>query len=165
MSDKPSTFNPSTPLTVQGFPLRTGPGGAYLPKTAQGIQSLAAWSNGNIERHDHWLIDEVARGFKKLLLLRLDGAPAAELVAMTAELWVDAIGHGLNAEQDAGRIRQGFTQLLIKSKRWPQPVELLGVLPTRMKAPSRSAAMEAPPSDEAHARGVAAFEEIMESLK
>lgn len=159
---QPLNASPSTALTVQGFPIRTG---AYIPKTAQGIQSLAAWSNENIERPDHWLFDEIARGFKKLLLLRLDGAPAAELVAMTAELWVDTIGYGLNEEQDRERIETGFRLLAGKIKRWPQPVELTQILPTRMKAPSRSADMEAPISEETHARGVAAFEEILETLK
>ena len=84
---------------------------------------------------------------------------------MTAELWVDTIGYGMNQEQDAERIRHGFALLQRKVRRWPQPVELLDILPTRMKAASRSAAMEAPISDEAHARGRAAFDEILESLK
>jgi len=152
-------------VTVQGFPVRTGPGGAYVNKTVQGMQSLTAWRDENSERPDHWLFMEISRGFQKLLVMRMDGAPAAEVVAMTAELWVDTSGYGLNEEQDAERIRHGFALLQRKIKRWPQPVELLDILPTRMKAPSRSATMEAPISNEAHAKGVAAFDEILEKLK
>lgn len=158
------TFQPPQ-LTVQGFPVRTGPGGSYIPKTAQGMQSLVAWRNENTERTDHWLCEVVSKGFQKLLLLRLDGVPAAELIAMTAELWVDTIGYGLNEEQDRERIARGFTLLQGKIKKWPQPVELMAILPTRMKAAASSKTMEAPLSDEAHARGRAAFDEIMEKLK
>jgi len=152
-------------LTVQGFPVRTGPGGAYIPKTAQGMQSLVAWRNENTERPDHWLCEEISRGFQKLLLLRLDGVPAAELISMTAELWVDTIGYGMNEEQDRERIAKGFTLLQGKIKKWPQPVELMQILPTRMKRTASTTATEAPISDEAHAKGVAAFDEIMERLK
>lgn len=151
--------------TVQGYALRTGPGGAHIPKTAQGLQSLVAWRNENTERPDYWLFDEISRGFQKLLLLRLDGVPAAELIAMTAELWVDTIGYGLNEEQDRERIAHGFRLLQGKIKKWPQPVELMQILPTRMKRAASSKDMEAPRSDEAHARGSAAFDEIMEKLK
>jgi hypothetical protein len=151
-------------LTVQGFPVRTGPGGSYIPKTAQGMQSLVVWRNENTERPDHWLCDEISRGFNKLLLLlRLDGVPAAELIAMTAELWVDTIGYGMNEEQDRERIARGFTLLQGKIKKWPQPVELMQILPTRMKSTSKTT--EAPVSDESHARGRAAFDEILEGLK
>ena len=104
-------------VTVQGFPARTGPGGAYVPKTIQGMQSLTAWRDENKDRPDHWLYLEISRGFQKLLLMRMDGAPAAEVIAMTAELWVDTIGYGMNQEQDAERIRHGFVLLQRKIKR------------------------------------------------
>lgn len=158
------TFQPPQ-TTVQGYALRSGPGGVHISKTVQGMQSLTAWRDANTDRPDHWLCDAVSRGFQKLLLLRLDGAPAAELVAMTAELWVDTIGYGLNEEQDRERIVKGFNLLQGKIKKWPQPVELMASLPTRMKAATSGKDMEAPISDEAHAKGVAAFEEILENLK
>jgi len=166
------TLPPPTPpkigggLTVQGFPLRTGPGGVYVSKTVQGMQLLTAWRDANVERPDHWLFVEISRGFQKLLLMRLDGPPAAELIAMTAELWVDTIGYGLNAEQDAERIAKGFALLQRKIKRWPQPVELLDILPTRLRLRSASdrSVSEAEPSDETHARGTAALDEIMQKL-
>jgi len=151
--------------TVQGYPIRTGPGGAYIPKTLQGMQHLNAWKQENAGAPDHWLRQEIGKGFQQMLLLRLDGAPAAELVAMTAEMWVTLIAPNLEEQIDRQRISRGFTLLLRKIKRWPQPVELLEVLPTRMRRPADPKTTEAPISDEAHERGKAAFEEILEKMK
>lgn len=147
--------------TVQGYPIRTGPGGSYIPRRAQGIQALALWKGENPTAPDNWLRQEIGIAFQQLVCLALDGAPAAEMLPLTAEMWVSALGWDLNEEQDRERIRGGFGSLFRKLKRWPQPVELLAELPTRMKARTESSTMEAPISDEAHARGKAAFEDIM----
>lgn len=151
--------------TVQGFPIRTGPGGVYIPKTIQDMQSLSAWKKENAGSPDLWLRLEICKAFQQMLVLRLDGCPPAELVAMTAEMWVTVVGEGMVEEIDQERVNRGFSLLLRKIKRWPQPVELLEILPTRMRPRTGSKTMEAPVSDEAHARGSAAFDEIMGKIK
>lgn len=151
--------------TVQGYPIRTGPGGAYIPKTLQGMQLLGAWKKENASAPDAWLRLEICKGSQQMLLLRLDGAPAAELIAMTAEMWVTLIGPNLEEQIDRQRICKGFELLQRKIKRWPQPADLLEILPTRMVGKTAPKTTEAPISDEAHARGSAAFEEILEKMK
>lgn len=152
-------------LTVLGYPARTGPGGAYIPKTIQGMQLLLAWKKENAEASDNWLREDIAKAFQQLLILRLDGAPAAELIAMTAEMWVTVIGENMDEETDRDRIRKGFNLLLRKIKRWPQPVELLDSLPARIRKPAASSVETCAVDEEAHARGSAALSEILEGLK
>lgn len=148
--------------TVQGYAVSTT-GAAYVPKTAQGIQGLAAWKRENADRPDCWLVEEVCKGFQQMLLLRLDGVPAAELVAMTAEMWVTVVGEGMEEAIDRPRVNKGFTLLLRELRKWPQPADLLKALPARIK-PHDSKTTEAPISDEEHARQAEELQKIMDKL-
>lgn len=151
-------------LTVQGFPARTGAGGAYIPRRAQGIQALAVWKSEQADSPDFWLRQEIGIAFQQLVCLALDGQPAAEMLPLTAEMWITTIGFGLNEEQDRERIKAGFRLLFRKLKKWPQPEALLAELPTRTKTRSEARTVDAPMTAEQHARGAAMFAEVLDKL-
>lgn len=146
--------------TVQGYPVRTG-NGAPIPRRAQGIQALALWKNENPEAPDQWLRREIGMGFQQMVCLGLNGQPAAEMLPLAAEMWVMTIGYGMTEELDSERIRGGFAQLYRILTRWPQPVELLKVLPGRPKRPL-TPEPERDPVD--HAANAAKLQEIMDML-
>ena len=163
MPDHPSSLipQPSSQLTVQGYPVRTGPGGSYLSRRAQGIQALAQWKSQDLDAPDLWLRQEIGMAFQQMICLALDGAPAAEMLPLTAEMWVMTIGFGMVETLDRQRVRDGFRQLYRKLKRWPQPVELTDILPGR---PKRTALMEPGLSDADYAEGKRKLQEIMDML-
>lgn len=146
--------------TTQGYPASLR-GPAYLPKTAIAVQHLAAWQGANTGHPQAWLISEISTGLKRLVLLRLDGAPAAELIAITAEMWVEIVGENLEEQIDRPRVHAAFAQLLRKSRKWPQPADLLDALPARI-IPTDSKTMEAPISDDQHARNADELRKIQE---
>ena len=78
--------------------------------------------------------DELLTGLQKLMMLRLEGAPPADGIKLTASVWVEAIA-SVNiswAEQlDKGRITAGFTRLFAEIERWPTPKMLIRCLPPR----------------------------------
>ena len=157
-------MNRAIQTTVQGYPVRSGPGGAPLPKTVQGLQSLHAWKQENATRPDAWLVDEVCRAFQQMLLLRLNGVPAAELVAMTAETWIQLIGYNLTEENDRERVQAGFRALFRTLKQWPQPAELLAAMPGRAAGSAKASTVTTQRSDEDHAAAAAKFQEFMDGL-
>ena len=162
MNDQPRTLNPEpgTALTVQGYPVRTS-GAAFVPRRAQGIQALASWKSQDLSAPDLWLRQEIGMAFQQMICLALDGAPAAEMMPLTAEMWVMTIGFGMVEELDRQRVRDGFRQLYRTLKRWPQPVELTAVLPGR---PKRSALPEPQISETDHAEQSRKLQEIMDML-
>ncbi|VVE59849.1 hypothetical protein PCA31118_00036 [Pandoraea captiosa] len=94
-----------------------------------------------------WLRAEVGTGLQKLVLLRLPGAPSAELLAATAAVWLEALESmpvAWDEAADALRVRGGFTRLLRTIDRWPAPIHLIAQLgnrdpPKRLPAPSMTA--------------------------
>lgn len=77
---------------------------------------------------------EVIEGIQRLYTLRLQGAPPEDGVVATAEVWVAALKKrfaGWSEEQDAGRIGQGFDELVATALRWPSPALLIGKIPPR----------------------------------
>lgn len=80
-----------------------------------------------------WLRNEVIEGVQKLFALRLPGAPAADVVGMTATVWIEALAaHAIrwDERQDAPRIQRAF-QLLLRADRWPVPRDLITAMPPR----------------------------------
>jgi len=147
-------------LTVQGFPVRTN-GLSHVPRRAQGIQALALWKSENPTAPDAWLRQEIGMAFQQMICLALDGAPAAEMLPLTAEMWVMTIGFGMIEDLDRQRVRDGFMQLYRKLKKWPQPVELTDVLPAR---PKRAALAEPQISEADHAEQSRKLQDIMDKL-
>lgn len=150
--------------TVQGYPLRTGPGGIYVPKTIQAVRSLIDWRNAGHDTPDYWLRCIIAAAFERMTLRRMQDAPAADVIVIVAEDWLDIVGERMEQHIDQERIVTGFRMIFRECRRWPQPVDLIKRLPARI-LPKSPRTTEAPMSDEEHAKIAAKFAEILESLK
>jgi hypothetical protein len=163
----PSSLIPHQQLTVQGYPVRTGPGGAYIPKTIQAQQYLIQWRKANADAPDAWLRRIISEAFQRMISRRMQDAPAADVIQAVAEDWIDIVGEGMTEELDAERIIAGFRLLFRECRRWPQPSELLKRLSRRPSTPLRGhASVEVEAVDEeAHARGSAALADILEGFK
>ncbi|SDI84199.1 hypothetical protein SAMN05216588_12631 [Pseudomonas flavescens] len=87
---------------------------------------------------DKWLEREVAQGLMGLIALRLDGAPAADSVTQTMDIWLVALSKGRywEEEQDAERFKQAFSTLFATCDRWPAPARLLREMPARKGLPA-----------------------------
>lgn len=135
----------SVQTTVQGFPVRTS-GPSYLPRSVQALQIVREWQYAQIGGPDLWLRMELSIAFNKFLCMRLGNTPAVEMLPFTAEQWLETIGEGMTEAADRERIKQGFKQLYRTLKWWPQPAELLNILPRRQTpkpSPKAQAADEA----------------------
>lgn len=99
--------------------------------------------------------DELLTGLQKLMMLRLEGAPPADGIKLTASVWVEAIA-SVNiswAEQlDKGRITAGFTQLFAEIERWPTPKMLIRCLPPRPEPPKLEHKRQLTPEEKARGR-------------
>lgn len=111
-----------------------------------------------------WIEREVSRGLQGLIALRLPGAPGADTVAMTLDVWLAALGPraaGWQESPDAARIRQAFGELFRRCTAWPAPRDLLDALPAR--APPQ--ALPPPPmTPEQRARNRARVAELIDAL-
>jgi hypothetical protein len=78
-----------------------------------------------------WLIAEIADGLQRLVVLRLEGAPAADAIEGTVLAWADALAARALwiEERDKHRLREAFRQLAAHATRWPAPAHLLEHLP------------------------------------
>jgi len=87
-----------------------------------------------------WLKREVVEGIQALLALRLNGAPAADTVVLTANIWERAferhLGRHAIEEVDAPRIREGFLAEFPKLSDWPAPVDIIRAMPPRRPRPA-----------------------------
>ncbi|MFW9266483.1 hypothetical protein ACLK1G_04715 [Pseudomonas sp. NR3] len=82
---------------------------------------------------DDWLEREVIAGLMGLVALRLDGAPAADAVTHTLDIWLVALkkAQRWNEETDRERVKAAFEMLFASCERWPAPAALIRMLPTR----------------------------------
>lgn len=168
-----SEFNPKSKiqnstlqLTVQGYPVRTvGP--SYLLRSVQALQLVNQWQLQQGEGADLWLRMEIGIAFKQFLCLRLGNTPAVEMLPFTAETWVMTIGEGMTESLDRERIKHGFKQLYRTLKWWPQPAELLNILPRRPSAPpvDRTAVNVEAVDEDLQARSAEAIDSILENLE
>lgn len=78
-----------------------------------------------------WVRNEMITGIQRLLCLGLEGQPAAEVIPGTVAAWCEAFDRGRLAEvdRDIPRMREAFSALLARSRRWPAPVEFIEALP------------------------------------
>lgn len=110
-----------------------------------------------------WLKREISSGLQALVALGLRNQPAAEVLPLTADIWLRAIRRGnigCDIEQiDAPRIREAFDRLFPDLVEWPAPKLLLDRIPPR---PKREALAE--PLDD-NGEGLRRVREIQEMLK
>lgn len=81
-----------------------------------------------------WMRRELAAGLAQLSALNLSGRPAALDVTAVAQVWLDSLQRRRSdwTEQlDTGRLRQGFAHLIDHAEQWPNPRDLMNVLPPR----------------------------------
>ncbi len=87
----------------------------------------------------HWVRQEVAEGLEALLALRLRNSPAEDMIELTADIWLRAIGQRVSIEQlDSHRIREGFHRLFPKIREWPAPIQVIELMPPRKPVPAIS---------------------------
>lgn len=80
-----------------------------------------------------WIKREISEGLKRLMCLGLERTPAAEVIQLTAAVWLEAITEGrqYDAQLDAPRFKRGFAVLCRQRKTWPTPADLLEAMPPR----------------------------------
>lgn len=108
-------------------------GQQYIPRSVQGIQILAKWKQGQTGENA-WLARIIATGFQRLRAMHLPGQPAAEMLPVTAQMWVDVLlDMRVTEELDLTRIETGFRYLFRSIREWPQPADLLKEMPKRVE--------------------------------
>jgi hypothetical protein len=112
-----------------------------------------------------WLKREIVEGLQALLALRLDGAPAADMVVLTANIWEKAfeqrLGRNAVEEIDAPRIQEGFRFLFPRLRKWPAPADVLESMPPR---PPRKALPEPEPTKAQHKESVKRVKTMVDEL-
>jgi len=100
-----------------------------------------------------WLHNAVIDGLSALQTLGLRGAPPAETVTLTAEVWIAAMwaAGGWRGDADAERLQAAFLAIAAKAEWWPAPRAVLDCLPP-LPAPPAIAADVPRPSAETIAR-------------
>lgn len=150
---------PTSPLdkgeALKAPPLLRG-GGGGVSKAAQAIKSLEAWVDGD------WLRQQISVCLTALVAQNLKHAPAAEIITANADIWYVSLKNHLTIEQvDADRLYKAFHVLIPKLIEWPQPKQLIELLPPR---PVRQAIRQTP-SDADYEAGAQALKNIRETLK
>lgn len=112
-----------------------------------------------------WLRREISAGLQALVSISLDNQPAAEILPMTADVWLIAVqrgGVGISIEEvDAPRIREGFRRLFPLVKEWPKPRQLIEQIPGR---PERQRLPAPPITKEEEAEGLRQLRAIKEKV-
>lgn len=153
----------SVQTTVQGFPVRTS-GLSHVPRSIQALQIISEWKYQVPAEPDLWLRMEIAIGFSQFLCMRLGNTPAVEMLPFTAESWLNTIGEGMTEALDRERIKHGFKQLYRTLKWWPQPSELLNILPRRIAPPPSAKAKAAEEADIDTSASAEALQDILNLL-
>lgn len=113
-----------------------------------------------------WLKREIVNGLQALIALRLNGAPAADMVVLTAEIWQLAFERKLGShaceQVDAPRIREGFEAQFPKLREWPAPADIIETMPPR---PPRATLPEPEVTPEQHQQNVKRFKAVMAELR
>ncbi|HGY9637916.1 TPA: hypothetical protein ACOJPK_003395 [Pseudomonas putida] len=86
---------------------------------------------------EKWFERAIVAGFQGLVTLRLDGAPPADAVNLTLDIWLVALtkNRQWDEAQDAERIRETFESLFASCERWPSPARFLRDLKPRRLPP------------------------------
>jgi hypothetical protein len=95
---------------------------------------------------EKWFVRAIGEGFQGLITLRLDGAPPADAVTMTLDIWLVALTKNRQWDEalDAERIKATFETLFSSCESWPSPARFLRdlkprKLPALLPKPARTA--------------------------
>lgn len=95
-------------------------------KRAQAIASLTAWGQSD------WLRGLIADGLAALVAMSLDGAPGADVICRTADVWHHVMAGSCNVETiDSQRVKAAFSGLLKNVDSWPEPKAIWAHMPRR----------------------------------
>ena len=95
-------------------------------KAAQAALALKQWGEGC------WLRREIAVSLSALVAQNLKHAPAAEVITANADIWHLTLKKSLTIEEiDLPRLWQAFEKLFPQLTEWPQPKQLIDLLPPR----------------------------------
>ena len=111
-----------------------------------------------------WLQALVAEGLQRLLVLRLDGAPAADMAEGVMLAWLDALlvrNSNWQQDADAARVREAFRSLAASAQRWPAPAQWFEHLRPRAQPPLLE---PPPPSPEQRERVRALLQQARQNL-
>jgi hypothetical protein len=80
-----------------------------------------------------WFRQAIAEGLIRLVACALPGQPPADTIALTREVWIDALWWGSVWDEtlDRPRLKEGFRRLCAEFERWPNPRHLRDRLPAR----------------------------------
>jgi hypothetical protein len=79
-----------------------------------------------------WFNNTLADGLTMLVALALPGTPPAETIALTLNVWVNALWpRQAWTEDDSQRLQAAFVYLAGTCDRWPTPRQLVQALPAR----------------------------------
>ena len=118
-----------------GAPLRDTP---PTGKRARAMADLAAWGAGD------WLRSRIADGLAALVVMGLDGAPGADVITRTADVWHHVMAGSCGIEAvDSQRVKAAFSGLLKSVEKWPEPKAIWAHMPRRPSQPR----LAEPPED------------------
>ena len=106
-----------------------------------------------------WFQTRIDTGLQRLYTLSLQGSPAADVLAFTAETWVSVLypARRWEQERDLPRLTEAFRLLAGQVERWPTPKALLDCMPAVPEALALPAPRQrADPARIAKARAVVA---------
>lgn len=99
---------------------------------------LQVWADEAPSDAPAWQRVAVCNGLQALLSLHLPGAPAAETIVPTAEVWLNALAEELtDFSLDAPRLGIAFQRLTAEAVKFPAPANLRAVMPSRYASPAR----------------------------
>ncbi len=86
---------------------------------------------------EKWFERAIVAGFQGLVTLRLDGAPPADAVNLTLDIWLVALTKNRQWDEglDAERIRETFESLFASCESWQSPARFLRDLKPRRLPP------------------------------
>lgn len=110
-----------------GAPLRDP---APTGKRARAIADLAQWGAGD------WLRGRIADGLAALVALGLEGAPGADVITRTADVWHHVMAGSCGIEAvDSQRVKSAFSGLIKAVEKWPEPKAIWAHMPRRPQQP------------------------------
>lgn len=125
-------------------------------KRASAVNALLEWGMTS------WLHHRISTGLAALVARSLKGQPGADMIVLCADTWLLSLSRILTIEEiDAERVSRGFERLLAEVVEWPQPKQLVALLPSR---PVRQALREPSMSDAEHAETSRRMDELLKTL-
>lgn len=105
-----------------------------VSKTSQVISFLTDYSVSDHKTVPPWFIRTICEGLKTLYIASLDGAPAADMIAVTTERWIDECWPKREWQEHcrfrgAKRLADTFSQMANTSNRWPSINDIVGQIP------------------------------------